>query len=109
MKAEFVFWTTEEGTRRWLRMDLVGDGWPAEGWAIEYSYLDSWGLLPWFNTAPASGEGMVGGQVYEMTRTSAVHEIIQTVEVSFQELVRQTSPEPPSAAETNYSLAVGLD
>lgn len=109
MRAEFVFWTTEDGTRRWLRMGLVGDGWPVEGWAIEYQYLDSWGLLPWFYVAPASGEGMVAGQVYEMTRTSAVHEILQTVEVSFAELVRQTAPEPPGASATNYTLSVELD
>lgn len=109
MRAEFVFWTTEDGTRRWMRMDLLDEGWPAEGWAIEYSYLESWGLLPWFEVPPAESEGLVGGQTYEMTRTSAEHEIIETIQVSFAELVRQTSPDPPGVAATNYTYSVDLN
>jgi hypothetical protein len=108
MRATFKFRTTQDGTRRWLRMDLAGEGWPDSGWAIEYSYLESQGLLPWFHVPPAESEGMLNNRAYEMTRTSAIHEIIEIVETGFAEAVRQTRPDPPSVTDTSYTHSVDL-
>ncbi len=108
MRAKFTFRTTRGGARRWMKMDLVGDGWPADGWAIPYSLLESQGLLSWFEVPPAAGEGLVNNQTYEMARTPSEHQIITAIETDFAELVRQAAPEPPGVTSTEYSHSVDL-
>lgn len=107
MRAGFKFRTTADG-QRWLKMNLSGEGWPPDGWAIAYSDLETWGLLPWFATPPAQSEGMVGGREYEMSQTPQVYEFPQIIQSSFAELVKQTRPPALGDTLTNYDYSVEL-
>lgn len=65
MKTKLRFWIKPNGTR-WLRMTLIGGGWPA-GWAVEYAHLEAAELLVWFEQPPAEAEGLRSDRRYQMS------------------------------------------
>jgi hypothetical protein len=83
-----------------MKMSLVGEDWP-EDWAVPYSYLESWGLLSWFDQPPAEGEGLQADRAYKMSNTPQPEEFAAILD-SFGELVGQIKPMPTSVQGVRY-------
>jgi hypothetical protein len=75
---------------RWLTLTLIGEDWP-KGWSVDYQYLESWGMLDWFASAPAEGEGLVAGRKYRMSPTPQPSEFAGFVD-NLHTLISQIKP-----------------
>ena len=70
--ATIKFFVAHDG-KRWLKLEVAGDIW-GEDWAIPYSYLESWGMIPWFLNVPSVAEGLKVDTLYRMSDTPILQE-----------------------------------
>jgi len=95
MRTNLKFWV-DANNARWMRMTLRGDGWPT-GLGVPYSYLASWGFLPYFKVPPADPEGLLAGQDYAMSDTLALQSFDAMLDLLHQ-LISALKPVTPGSS-----------